>query len=186
MIPSSVAAEIKAGPENDPARSWLGREGVEFIRPDLVLAPTMAAWDLGGGEQAVLNWVFHHPDYEAILDDRAARKCARILGIEYRGTLGVVLAAKQRGLIPEARPVFDELIRAGLLVERALVQGALRLVGVPHGGPGEGGFRRTHSRAASTNSRSRMRSAKRKVGRPLWDWPSNSPGPRNRRSASAT
>jgi predicted nucleic acid-binding protein len=129
VIPESVAAEIKAGPDNDPARGWLAREGVEFIRPDLVLAPSIAAWDLGGGEQAVINWVFHHLDHEAILDDRAARKCARILGINYRGTLGVVLAAKQRGLIPQAKPVFDELISAGLLVDLALVQGALRLVG---------------------------------------------------------
>jgi predicted nucleic acid-binding protein len=50
---------------------------------------------------------------EAILDDRAARKCAGIQRLTYRGTLGVILCAKNRGLVPAAKPVCDQLIQAG-------------------------------------------------------------------------
>lgn len=45
------------------------------------------------------------------LDDRAARKCAVVEGIPTRGTLGVLLAAKVRGLIPSAGPYAIPLCR---------------------------------------------------------------------------
>jgi hypothetical protein len=70
-------------PASQPsARFSASSSSKRIITTDLAFAPTIAAWDLGGGEQAVLNWGFHHRDHEAILDDRAARKCARILGID--------------------------------------------------------------------------------------------------------
>jgi len=84
---------------------------------------------LGAGETAVLSWVLEHPDHEAIIDDRAARKCAEVNGITCRGTLGVVLAARRRNLIPAAKPLCDDLIQAGLLIDPALVREALVLVG---------------------------------------------------------
>lgn len=129
VIPSSVVAEIEAGPTSDPARAWLRGEGAKWIQPDQSPAPAIAAWDLGGGETAVLSWAFHRRDYEVILDDRAARKCAQVHGIPYRGTLGVILAAKKRGLISEARPLCEQIVQAGLLIDASLLQGALRLVG---------------------------------------------------------
>ncbi len=39
------------------------------------------------------------PEYEAILDDLAARKAAKILQISIRGTLAIILLAKQMGYI---------------------------------------------------------------------------------------
>lgn len=129
VIPESVAAEVRAGPPMDPARLWLEGEGAEWLGSDLDVAPAIAAWDLGPGETMVLNWAFQRRGFEAILDDRAARKCAQVHGIPYRGTLGVILAAKRSGLIPAAKPLCDQLVQAGLLIEPALLSDALRLVG---------------------------------------------------------
>ncbi len=42
------------------------------------------AWDLGAGESAVLTWARRNPGFTAILDDRAARRCAES-GSELRG-----------------------------------------------------------------------------------------------------
>lgn len=77
----------------------------------------------------MLGWVHGHPDFEAILDDRAARKCAGVHGLHVRGTLGVILAAKVRRLIPAAKPVCVDLVQAGFHIKPTLLSEALRLVG---------------------------------------------------------
>lgn len=46
-----------------------------------------------------------------------------------RGTLGIVLNAKRRGLIPLARPVIEDLLRAGLYLSQAVIDEALRRIG---------------------------------------------------------
>ena len=51
------------------------------------------------------------PECEAILDDRDARRCAQALRIGVRGTIGLVILAKQIGSIPLARPVSEERAR---------------------------------------------------------------------------
>ena len=43
-------------------------------------------------------------------------------------TLGVIVAAKVRGLIPAARPVCDAVVQAGLLIRPAVLRDALKLL----------------------------------------------------------
>jgi hypothetical protein len=49
-------------------------------------------------------------------DDRHASRSARALGIGIRGTLGLVILAKQIASIPAARPVVEHLRRVGLFL----------------------------------------------------------------------
>ena len=70
-----------------------------------------------------------HGGVEAIIDDLAARKCAASIGVPVRGTLGIVLLAKQRGLISQARPVLDDMLRVGLSLSRHVLDDALRRTG---------------------------------------------------------
>ena len=86
-------------------------------------------WDLGPGESAVLAYALAHGPAEAILDDLAARRCAAALELPYRGTLGLVLVAKQRGLIPAARPIVLQLVRCGMYLSPSVIDAALRRVG---------------------------------------------------------
>ena len=129
VVPSGVADEIGEGPENDPARQWLKGNGARFIVPDVETVPGISAWDLGKGETAVLAWAFLNHGFEAIIDDRAARKCANVEGLRFRGTIGVILAARKHGLVPKVKPVFDNLVHAGLLIDKAILHEALRLAG---------------------------------------------------------
>jgi predicted nucleic acid-binding protein len=63
-----------------------------------------------------------------VLDDRAARTCARACGTSHIGTLGVVARAKKRGLIAEAAVVMRALRKAGLhLDDQILVQALAQL-----------------------------------------------------------
>ena len=126
-VPPSVKAEVQragdaASRALSEARSFRFLDAVE---PD----PTVAAWGLGRGESEVITFASRHRGYEAILDDLAARRCAAALEIRTRGTLGIVLLAKQRALIPSAASVIDELRLAGLYLSSALAAEALALVG---------------------------------------------------------
>jgi len=70
-----------------------------------------------------------NPGMEAIIDDLNGRRCAVLLKIPVRGTLGIILVAKKRGLIPKARPVIEDFIKAGLYLSRQILDDALRRVG---------------------------------------------------------
>jgi predicted nucleic acid-binding protein len=59
----------------------------------------------------------------------AGRKCAASLDIPVRGTLGIVLTAKNCAIIPKARPVIEEMMGAGLYLSRKVVEAALLRVG---------------------------------------------------------
>ncbi|HEY2739967.1 MAG TPA: DUF3368 domain-containing protein [Thermoanaerobaculia bacterium] len=97
--------------------------------PDAELSPLVRGWDLGAGESAVLEWAQANRPARAIIDDYAARKLASVLAVQVTGTLGLALLARQQGLVPLARPLVEELARAGLYLSESIVEHALRLVG---------------------------------------------------------
>lgn len=127
VVPPSVAAELRAGPESDPARLWLAEAGALLIADSANIDPRIASWDLGAGESEVLSLAMQTPRAEAIVDDRAARNCAMAFHLVARGTLGLALLAKREGLIPNVAPVFDDFIRAGMHISGATLKHALKL-----------------------------------------------------------
>jgi len=129
VIPAAVAAEVRAGPRRDASQDWLEAGGQAHVRHIDQMDPLISAWDLGAGESEVLAWARRNRDYEAILDDRAARNCATTLGIPVRGTLGVILLAKREGLISYVRPIYDRLLDAGLRITPGVLETALKLAG---------------------------------------------------------
>lgn len=48
-----------------------------------------------------------------MLDDAIARRHAKLLGLAVTDTLGVLLRAKETGLVPAIRPAVDQLARLG-------------------------------------------------------------------------
>jgi predicted nucleic acid-binding protein len=129
VVPRPVAAEIQAGPAQDPARQVLeaGRFTVVDTSPP---PPELLAWDLGRGETAVLSLALAERTWTAILDDAAARRCARSFSVPVKGTLAVVLLAKQRELIPSAAGVIQALLTGGFRLDDRIIQVALaRTVG---------------------------------------------------------
>lgn len=69
------------------------------------------------------------PGVEVVLDDLAARRCARSLGLPMIGTMGVVILCRHRGVIKAARPVLETLREAGLRLKPELMDKALAKVG---------------------------------------------------------
>lgn len=56
-----------------------------------------------------------------LLDDPPARQRARALGLRIAGTAGVLLIAKQRGLIPAVRPLIEALMNADFRLSAEVV-----------------------------------------------------------------
>jgi predicted nucleic acid-binding protein len=127
VVPTEVAAEIEAGPVNDPARLWLASSGREFVAGMVPFDLRVVAWDLGSGETAVISRALGEPLAMAVLDDRAARDCARIFGVKVTGTLGVLLRAKRAGLIPAVGPEIKALLRSGATLHDSVIREALQL-----------------------------------------------------------
>jgi predicted nucleic acid-binding protein len=129
IIPAAVAAEVEAGPADDPGRIWLAGPGRTAIRDDPAMPPSIAAWDLGTGESAVLAWAYRQAECEIVVDDHAARQCGQAFGVRVLGTVGVLLRAKHRGLIEMVGPLLWALPRHGCHIAQSLVREALRLAG---------------------------------------------------------
>lgn len=51
-----------------------------------------------------------------VIDDNAAKKTAKYLGLTVTGTAGVLLKAKKRGILPEIRPVLESMKRKGFYI----------------------------------------------------------------------
>lgn len=129
VVPASVDNELRRRGPNDPAVAAMDQAPWLTMVADPIIPAAIQVWDLGAGESAVLAWAQGHPGSEAVIDDLAGRRCAATLGIPVRGTLGIVLAAKRRGMIPLARPLIDSLRQCGLYLSDRLVKEALALVG---------------------------------------------------------
>ena len=124
VVPRAVAAEIKAGLVSDPARRAI--EAGEFVIVDTPLPPVeVLAWDLGVGETAVLSLALAEDGWTVILDDAMARKCARSFSQRVKGTLGIIMLAQQRGLIPSAAEVIRSLRATGLHLDDQIIREAL-------------------------------------------------------------
>jgi len=127
-VPEPVATEIQQRGSHDLTAQAIVNTNWLITKPVSSISATITEWRLGAGESAVLALALEQ-QRDAILDDLAGRKCAATLSIPVRGTLGIVLVAKQRGFIPKARPVIEDMMQAGLYLSRKVLDKALTRVG---------------------------------------------------------
>ncbi|MBD2770607.1 DUF3368 domain-containing protein [Iningainema sp. BLCCT55] len=64
-----------------------------------------------------------------IIDERRGRKEAIKLGVQVTGLLGILLTAKQQGLVPLVQPILDDLIANDFWVRKELYTEVLLLAG---------------------------------------------------------
>lgn len=79
------------------------------------------AWNLGSGQSEVLSYALNNPGVRAMVNDAAARRCPRTVGIPTFGTGGALVLAKRRALIPTVSLSIQALRDAGLWLSDDLV-----------------------------------------------------------------
>jgi len=121
VVPGAVWEEIIAAGKTDaaahqlPTVAWARRVEISTIAPEIL------AWGLDAGESEVLSFALNNSGYRAMVDDAAARRCARTLGISTLGTGGALVLAKRRGLIPSISPAIQALRDSGLWLSEEVV-----------------------------------------------------------------
>jgi predicted nucleic acid-binding protein len=64
-----------------------------------------------------------------LVDERRGRACATELGLPVLGTLGLLIRAREQGLVKRVRPLADALLAGGYFLARPLVDRALASIG---------------------------------------------------------
>jgi predicted nucleic acid-binding protein len=129
VIPSAVQAEISAG-----GAAGIGvRELREATWVDVVSLqdPSRANLiaDLAPGEAEVIAFAQERRADLVVIDERLARRHAERLGMRLTGTLGILLRAKQLGMVKAVAPLIDQLRQGGIHLGDDVVSEVLRLAG---------------------------------------------------------
>jgi predicted nucleic acid-binding protein len=127
IVPSAVVDELAAG-------RVAGVDLPDLSQLDWVIVQNPAGQsalplitDLGAGESEVLMLALEIPASTVILDDMLARRVAGSLGLRLTGTLGLLIEAKQAGLISQVRPLLDQLQTLRFRLSPATYQAVLKL-----------------------------------------------------------
>lgn len=130
-IPPAVQNELDVGRERgvDVPQPT----DIEWISIDVPTSTAIlpAIVDLGAGEAEVLALGLQFKDSLLILDDRLARRIAKLNRLAVTGTLGVLIRAKQKGLLQEIRTTIDRLRDTSLRMTPALVRTVLQEANEP-------------------------------------------------------
>ncbi|MBI4788215.1 MAG: DUF3368 domain-containing protein [Chloroflexi bacterium] len=129
VIPSAVQSEVLSGGSTGVGVAELQRS--IWIQVTPLADPTRADLlsDLDRGEAEVIALAQELKAGLVILDERLARRHAKRLGLKLTGTVGILLEAKQKGLVPAVKPLIEQLVRGGIRLGDDLIAAALRLAG---------------------------------------------------------
>ncbi len=129
VIPEGVVTEINAGDSADPAVIWLSTQ-TECSVYKVVVADCVFEWNLGLGESEVISYAYASASpCHVSIDDRAAKRCAETLGLPVIGTIGLLISAKRRGIIPSVTELLHQILANGFRLSDSVVEKALILAG---------------------------------------------------------
>jgi predicted nucleic acid-binding protein len=130
IIPPAVYQELINSGDTDPATlavqtlDWIQTQPVS----DRVVLETLQT-NLDPGEAEAITLAVEINAQRLIIDERRGRNEAIRLGLQVTGLLGIVLAAKQQGLIASVQPILDDLRANNFWIRDALYAEVLRLAG---------------------------------------------------------
>lgn len=127
LLPPAVYREIMVG-----GRAKIGvteLQNAAWLRQVALADPRRADLliDLDRGEAEAIALAQERNANLLLLDERLGRRYARRAGIPITGTLGVLLRAKQEGLIPQLRPLVEQMQKGGIRLGAELVANIYRL-----------------------------------------------------------
>lgn len=78
------------------------------------------------GEATALSLAWELQSYTVIVDDLKARKAGIKLGLRVTGTIGVIVRAKQKGIIQQATPIFTKVQQTNFRVSDKVIAEAIK------------------------------------------------------------
>lgn len=123
LIPPAVLREVF---HSTPPPVWVEPRAHTQLPSSVLLSAR-----LGAGEREAISLALQISDCTLLLDDLAARRTAQTLGIAVLGTVGLLVQARNRGLLERLQPELDNLLRYGFRISPTVYQAALTQVHEP-------------------------------------------------------
>ena len=129
IIPEAVFREVTEKDDIAAQGIQASLDWIEICRVDPSADRRMYRARLHDGEVEVMLLAQEIQADVVIIDDGAARRTAEYLGLPLTGTLGVVIRAKQMGLLEAVIPVVQSMEQNGMYFSEALKAVVRRLSG---------------------------------------------------------
>lgn len=129
VVPLEVAEELLVTPHADLPEI---RESLSLfsIAPTPINPDPLLLMQLDRGEAAVIATAIRLGGLPIIMDERKGRRVASVgYGLRVKGSGGLLVAAKQRGLVSSIKPLLLEMRRNGYFLSDSLVAECLRIAG---------------------------------------------------------
>lgn len=125
LIPEAVYLEVVEAGSDRPgatelrAAQWVVKETVDPLS-DLLLAG-----ELGAGEAEAITLARKRNARLVLLDERRARRIAALAyHLDVKGSAGVLVLAKKKGLIPSVRPLLEAMRDRGYFLSQRVIDAA--------------------------------------------------------------
>lgn len=128
-VPGAVVRELEAGRHRGHDVPALSHHAWITIAEPKIMPWEWLALDLGKGELGAMALALENPGRTVLLDDALARRTAQAAGLTVRGTLGLLLDARARGLTDRIEPWVGKLEDAGMWISAEVRSRILHLAG---------------------------------------------------------
>lgn len=130
IIPALVLDEVAVKPGNEVEQIQARVRSQKFqLRKATKRTLERLPGDLGFGEREAIALALETTADLVILDDQEGRRVACERDLSITGTVGVLVEARERGLIPSLRQELDRLIEAGMWIHEAFYHRILQEFG---------------------------------------------------------
>lgn len=120
IIPEAVYREVTGKDDIAAQRIQAAREWISIRKVDPSLDRRMYRAKLHDGEVEVMLLAQEIDANVVVIDDGAARKTAEYPGLPLTGTLGILIAAKRRGILDAVMPVVQQMEQNGFFFSMGL------------------------------------------------------------------
>ena len=114
LIPSAVLSEVLSEPAKTQVHT---ADWIKVIDIQNLTSKSLFSARLHLGEIEVILLAQEQEADLVLMDDNAAKKTAKFLGLNVTGTLGILIRSKKEGLITAVKPIMENLIADGLYVD---------------------------------------------------------------------
>ena len=120
IIPEAVYREVMEKGDVAAQRVEAALEWIDVRKVDPSLERRMYRAKLHDGEVEVMLLAQIIGADAVVIDDGAARKTAEYLELPLTGTLGIMIKAKQRGLLDAVMPVVQQMEQSGIYFSKEI------------------------------------------------------------------
>jgi predicted nucleic acid-binding protein len=126
IIPKGVFDEIEQGKDKIFYTNLSKIDWIKII-PIKDIEPLKYLHELDKGEAEVIVLANELNADLVIIDERLGREFAEYFNIKVTGTIGVLLKAKELGLIKMIKPILNQMLESGIWLNKTLIDKVLEI-----------------------------------------------------------